>query len=350
MSHVLQPLDGRPTRYGIALPTRVIHAEQCLDEVLHRFTQPALDMVTDSVVFFSAPTMRVLHLNRAACDCLGYSPAHFARMSLLDIAPQANRGHLAEIIRRAMHDAAQEASTQTVYRHRSGPLIPVHCSIRALCILPESLLVAVGRDISIDGVLNSRFLNAEFRDGLTFLPNRAWLWRQLEGEVQRARQSDYQFAVLFVDVDRFKAINDSFGHLAGDQVLQAIARRLRASVRPNDDVARYGGDEFVVLMKNVQIADDVRRIAERIGRFVNAAGKHRKGNVMQAQVTVSVGVAITGGTGTSVADVIDRADRAMYRAKALGRNGRFVMDESTVDLTGVIGTDVGFDGLTRQFE
>jgi diguanylate cyclase (GGDEF)-like protein/PAS domain S-box-containing protein len=327
MSHTLETLDGRPTRRRAPGPNG-IRQPASLDDLTNLCNQAALEMVSESIVFFSAPTSRLVHANRAACRCLGYTRQQLRSMSLLDIAPQATHANLTELWRRAASSANQEARVRTAYRHRSGSLVPVRCSIRALQMQPESILIAMGQDASEPGSMNRRRLSAAFRDSLTLLPNRAWLWRRLEREVRAARRRDYRFAVLFIDVDRFKDINDSYGHLAGDQVLQAIARRLTASVRPNDIVARYGGDEFVVLMKDIHGDKDIRRIVGRIGRCLEAVGKRRGGKEWRARVTVSVGVAICGGQGSSAVDAVERADRAMYRAKALGRNGRFVIDES----------------------
>lgn len=293
----------------------------------HRWNEIALDMVSESVVFFSAPQTRLIHVNRAACQCLGYSQQQLQDLSLLDIAPHANHGKLAEIIRLGLSDTSSAGRIRTVYRHRNGCLIPVHCSIRKLGSSPDSILVAVARtgDTRDDSIQHQPESN--LRDALTRLPNRTWLWRQLERTVRRAKRSDSRFAVFFIDVDRFKAINDTFGHLAGDQGLQAVARRLTTSVRPEDVVARYGGDEFVVIMKDVHSAKHVRRIARRISRCVNAAGTSRGCTKWQARITVSIGVAIGGGRHFSAAEAVDRADRAMYRAKALGRNGQIVIDE-----------------------
>jgi diguanylate cyclase (GGDEF)-like protein/PAS domain S-box-containing protein len=350
MSHALEPLDGRPVRNENPHPKGTRQPELCLDDLTHGFNQIALDMVTESIVLFSAPTTRLIHVNRAACECLGFSQTQLRRMSLLDIAPHANSGTLAEMIRRAMRKATQHERVQTVYRHRGGWLIPVHCSIRALRTFPESLLLAVGQEISTQNCSNPPSVHATFRDSLTLLPNRGWLWRQLECEVLAARRGDYQFAVLFVDIDRFKDINDSFGHLAGDQVLQAVARRLKNNVRTNDDVARYGGDEFVVLLRDVKNAEDICRVVANFGRHVNASGKCPGGEDWRTRVTFSIGVAICGGTGSSAAEAIERADRAMYRAKALGRNGRFVIDESPKDSAQNTGVCSEVAGRIRQFE
>ncbi len=327
MSHTLDTLDGRQNRCR-APDLNTITQPPSLNSLANLCNQAALEMVTESIVFFSAPTSRLVYANRAACRCLGYTGQQLQSMSLMDIAPQATRANLTDFWRRAMSSANQEARVRTVYRHRSGSLVPVRCSIRALRTEPESIFIAVGQDATELGSMNRRRLSDAFRDSLTQLPNRAWLWRRLEREERVARRRDYRFAVLFIDIDRFKVINDSYGHLSGDQVLQTVARRLTASVRPDDVVARYGGDEFVVLMKDVHGDKDIRRITERIGRCLEAVGQRRGGKEWRARVTVSIGVAISGGQGSSAVDAVERADRAMYRAKALGRNGRFIIDES----------------------
>jgi diguanylate cyclase (GGDEF)-like protein/PAS domain S-box-containing protein len=327
MSEALKPLEAAPIKYGNTGAEGIRQLKLRLDHPRHHFTEPILDMVTNWIVFFSARTSRLVLVNRAAADSFGYTQQQLRRMSLLDIAPQATDANLKEIYRRVMMSTNQEARVRTVYRHQSGSLVPARCSIRALRPAAERIWVAVGQEISAGIKMDSPRVTAAFRDSLTLLPNRAWLWRQLEREVRSARQSDYRFAVLFIDVDQFKDINDCYGHLAGDQVLQAVASRLSASIRPNDVVARYGGDEFVVLMKDVAGAKVVRAIAERISRCVNATGKHQGGKGWRARVTVSIGVAISGGPGSSAVYALERADRAMYRAKRLGRGGRFVIDE-----------------------
>lgn len=351
MSQGIESLDAGPVHDAGAHLNGTQEAVPSLDDVTHRISQIALDMVIEPILFFTAPTSRLIHANRAACACLGYSHAELRRMSLLDIAPQANSGQLAEILQRDSLALVDGSSVHTVYRHRSGSLIPIDCTVRPIETSTDKLFVVVGREADAHRRSTSRYVAAALRDSLTELPNRNWLWRQLEREVRAARQYDYQFAVMFIDVDRFKEINDAYGHLAGDQVIQAVARRLKAIVRPSDDISRYGGDEFVVLMKRVQNENDIRRIAERIVRAVDAAGKYQQGKAWRARVTVSIGVAIGGGQCSSATDLIERADRAMYRAKALGRNGQFVIDQWPTDSernTGVRSEDAG--GPISQFE
>jgi diguanylate cyclase (GGDEF)-like protein/PAS domain S-box-containing protein len=323
---MLETLDGLASCRA-SNPSVIDLPDWNLDDLTRLCNQTALEMVTEPIVFLAAQTSRLIHVNRAACHCLGYTRQQVRNLSLLDIAPQATRSSLTELFGRAMGSTNQETRVRTVYRHRNGSMIPVRCCIRALSTMPDWVMVAVGKNCASAVGVRAGRMAGSFRDSLTFLPNREWLWQRLDREVRAARQRDYQFAVLFIDIDCFKDINDSYGHLAGDQVLQAVARRLTESVRPSDAVTRYGGDEFVVLLTDVRGDDDVRRIVERIGGCLEAIGQRRAANEWRTHVTVSIGAAISGGQGESSVDVVERADRAMYRAKALGRNGRFVIDE-----------------------
>jgi diguanylate cyclase (GGDEF)-like protein len=318
MSHALEPVDGRALRYQEAQHVASNEPRPRRDDRAPRWDQVVWDMVTDAVLLFREPSAKLVHVNRAACRCLGYSPPQLLGISLAEIAPQTSCGKLGNRVRSILRGLRAEARARIVFRHRDGLFVPIRCRMRAWRSWPDSLVVVVGE-----------ILDTARRGEITASPNRDGLWRQLQCEARRARRSDYRFAVFFVDVDRFKNINDSFGHLAGDQVLRAVARRLAASIRPADILMRYGGDEFVVLMKDVRQIDDIRQIAQRIVRRLTATVTRHRARERQVPVSVSVGVAICAGRRASAADAIDRADRAMYRAKTLGRNGQFVIDEST---------------------
>ena len=163
-------------------------------------------------------------------------------------------------------------------------------------------------------------------DPLTGLPNRALFVEHLEAALGRARRRHgYLFAVLFLDLDRFKLINDSLGHLAGDLLLTALAKRLAGAVRPDDVVGRFGGDEFAVLLDNVAGPEDGTRVAERILASLRDP-IDLKGS--DAAVSASIGIAFSA-TGYETAETLLRdADTAMYRAKALGRDRFEVFDEA----------------------
>lgn len=166
-----------------------------------------------------------------------------------------------------------------------------------------------------------------YRDALSDLPNREAFMKQLEEAVGRANfnSENNKFAVLFLDCDRFKVINDSLGHAVGDRLIQIVARRLEVCVRPLDMVARLGGDEFVMLLREIKSIDDATVVADRILQQIMQPFRIDGHEVF---VTASIGI-VSSDIGHRRAETILRdADTAMYRAKALGKSRYVVFDES----------------------
>jgi diguanylate cyclase (GGDEF)-like protein len=155
-------------------------------------------------------------------------------------------------------------------------------------------------------------------DPLTQLPNRLLFRDQLSQALQNAAQNDSRGAVLFIDLDHFKKVNDSLGHEAGDQVLSIVAQRLRACVKDGDTVARLGGDEFTVILRNVVDATAVSAVAERIIHSMQASV--RLGG-RDHHVHASIGITLFPADGATIDELLNNADLAMYRAKDLGRGG-----------------------------
>lgn len=160
--------------------------------------------------------------------------------------------------------------------------------------------------------LNDELSEQSLTDALTNLKNRRAFDRLLANEYARTLRTRSPLALLMVDVDHFKAYNDQYGHLAGDQALQAVAAAIKSQARAYDHVARYGGEEFAVILPDTQVAD-TRAVAERIRQAVQALpGLHRP-------VAVSVGAAMAEAK-TDPTDLVNRADQALYQAKQAGRN------------------------------
>ncbi len=184
----------------------------------------------------------------------------------------------------------------------------------------ENTLQELQIEIKTSQELQTKLLESALRDNLTSLPNRALFINRLEQALNRAKlESDYHFAVLFLDCDRFKNINDSLGHLVGDKLLIAIAKRLQTALSPFDTLARLGGDEFGILLENVSDIEMVTSIAERI---INSLNQHFNVSRYQVFVNVSIGVNWGNNNYEKPEYLLRDADTAMYRAKALGR-GRF---------------------------
>lgn len=162
-----------------------------------------------------------------------------------------------------------------------------------------------------------RFRHAAQHDSLTGLPNRSALMRRLHAAIRRQRRRPTErFGVIFVDLDRFKAINDRHGHRIGDLVLDEVGVRLRGCLRDGDMVARIGGDEFVVLLENLQGDDKAQFVAERIRKDLDRPHCIEELNL---RVEASVGVALSSAAHALASEVLEAADRAMYESKRYGR-------------------------------
>jgi diguanylate cyclase (GGDEF)-like protein/PAS domain S-box-containing protein len=181
--------------------------------------------------------------------------------------------------------------------------------------------VLVFRDVGRAHALAHRMFHLALHDSLTELPNRVLLNDRLLQAVRMGERHHKKLAVLFVDLDHFKPINDSLGHATGDALLKSVAKRLREALREVDTVSRHGGDEFVILLPEIEAASDAALVAEKVlGRL--AAPHLIKGH--ELHVTASIGISIYPDHGRMAEILVNRADLAMYEAKKSGgRNYRF---------------------------
>ena len=177
--------------------------------------------------------------------------------------------------------------------------------------------VIVFRDVIVSRERRLQMLHLAEHDALTDLPNRLLLNDRLARAIALARRYGRRLAVLFLDCDRFKHINDTLGHATGDQVLRSVARRLTTCVRESDTVSRHGGDEFLVLLSEVDQPEDAGLIAEKI---VSSIGEPHQVAGHELALTASVGIALYPEDGQDAQSLIMRADTAMYHAKNTGRN------------------------------
>jgi diguanylate cyclase len=194
----------------------------------------------------------------------------------------------------------------------------------------ENLIVAVVHSLTIAEAAERAAIQLSFkaeRDFLTGLPNRALLTDRLAQSIELARRHRKRVALMFLDLDHFKEINDSLGHSVGDQLLQSAARRLEACVRHSDTVSRHGGDEFVVLLPEVEAAQDAARAAKKLLKAMvepHFIEDHR------LNITLSIGISIYPDDGDEAETVLSNADIAMYHAKRGGGNNfrRFTQEMS----------------------
>jgi diguanylate cyclase (GGDEF)-like protein len=190
----------------------------------------------------------------------------------------------------------------------------------------ESRVVVAHEEITTRKLAEERLLHDAFHDALTGLPNRALFMDRLECAIKRAkRQEHYTFAVLFLDFDSFKVVNDSLGHVAGDELLVAISQRLQAVVRRGDTLTRLGGDEFAILADGLKDVMDVVLLAERIREDLKTPFHLGPNEIF---ITASIGIALGSKMSDKPEDLLRDADTAMYHAKSSGKGRHVVFDPS----------------------
>ncbi|TCJ11522.1 diguanylate cyclase [Parasulfuritortus cantonensis] len=258
---------------------------------------------------------RLLDTNDAGCAMLGYSRQEMLRMHLADIEADSSpvealqRNH--EVRRRG------HALFETRHRRRDGSVIDVEVSTTYLDI-QGGVLVTFFRDITERKQSELQIRQLAYYDTLTNLPNRRLLLDRFSHAIAQARRFQRALAVMFLDLDRFKQVNDSLGHDAGDELLRQVAKRLTGCVRAGDTVARPGGDEFVVLLAEIAHPHDAELIAEKIIATFHEAFPIQDQTV---RITTSIGIAVYPVDGTDdVQELMKKADMAMYSAKEAGRN------------------------------
>jgi len=274
----------------------------------------------------ASPEGRWLEVNRALCDLLGY-PAHELRaLTLDDLTYLEDRagGHLS---RAPLGTGDRDARVrETRLLHKQGRVIWVQLHVSPVGGpdgQPRQTLVQA-LDITARKDAQDQLDHAAHHDALTGLPNRRLFDARLAQAVERARGQAALLAVLFLDLDGFKGVNDTWGHAMGDRVLQAVAQRLRAQVREGDTVARLGGDEFLILLPHLTAEREARGVAEAlrvaVGEIVVIEGQ-------TIQLGASIGVSLCPTTTSDPTALVRRADEALYRVKGRGKNNYAVYTE-----------------------
>jgi diguanylate cyclase (GGDEF)-like protein/PAS domain S-box-containing protein len=247
--------------------------------------------------------------NPALLALLGYSLEEvLGRPTLEFVAPD----HVDQVT--AVMRSGAETSYESVVLDRNGGRIPVEFIVRSMAYGGEQLRMAIVRDIRDRRAAQERINFLAHNDALTGLPNRTTFVEQVERQLGFERQRP--LALLFIDLDNFKRVNDSLGHLAGDRLLQTVGARISATLRTSDLVARFGGDEFIVMLSGatprLQVEDVARKLLASIQLPVELDQR-------MISISASVGIAMFPDDGGKALDLLKHADSAMYLAKARGR-------------------------------
>ena len=274
-----------------------------------------IDKATNEIYILNYDTNRYLYVNQGACKNLGYSRDELLQMDVFDINPNLTLAQTLEL-KTAAQGRAFITNTSR-HRRKDGSTYPVHALIQHIDYQGHNAYMIIDTDMTEIEAAREALKQQAYYDHLTGLPNRILFNDRLEQALRKARRSGKKTAVLFIDYDHFKQVNDTFGHDMGDKVLVALAGRLKKHLRFGDTLARMSGDEFLVLLEGIGRSEEmielVQRIAEAEMRPVSVDGQ-------EFHLTCSIGCALSPMDGEEAETLIRHADMAMYHAKQAGRN------------------------------
>ncbi len=254
---------------------------------------------------------------------VGHSLESMVGRPALDFVAPEQRPVVAEVMA-----AGRETRYETAVLHREGHAIPVEFIVRTMLVRGELQRMTIVRDIRDRLDAQARIRHLAHHDALTGLPNRAAFIERAGQLLDEARLLGRRLAVLFVDLDHFKRVNDSLGHPVGDTLLRTVAGRITGTLREADLVSRFGGDEFVLLLQGPA---SEAAVAEVAGKLVAAVGAPLEVSGVSISVTPSIGVALFPAHGQTAEELIKHADTAMYVAKARGRAGHEFFRQAMAD-------------------
>ncbi|MDZ4201777.1 MAG: ABC transporter substrate-binding protein [Gallionella sp.] len=278
--------------------------------------------VADMAIIATNEQGLISEANSCACLMFGYSMQEMIGMPVHQLLPPNLRPHHAELMRgfvdgEETERRMAERNNITGYR-KDGSFFPLEASIAKFRSGDAWTLVVTMRDVTERKRAEEDMLWRATHDALTGLPNRALIRERLTNALLRSQRQGLSVALLFVDLDGFKLVNDTHGHDAGDALLKTIASRLIEQVRPGDTVARLAGDEFVILCEQLEQPLTISALAERINQALRQPVEHQG---MSLFVSASIGIAVGHGSTHSTDDMLRSADSAMYAVKEKGRDG-----------------------------
>ena len=307
-------------------------------------------------VIVTDPEQRILRVNKAFTHSLGYSNAEMLGKTFALLKSERDTEVYFSAIQQALRRVGKWAG-EIWSRRKNGEVFPQWVNINAVYDATGEIIyfVATLSDITLRKAAEEQIRQLAFFDPLTELPNRRLLMDRLQRALATSERNKRTGALLFIDLDNIKTLNDTRGHDKGDLLLCQAARRLSGCIRDCDTVARLGGDEFLVVLENldgslVTAAADVRAVGEKIVAALNQP--YQLGD-FDFNCTASVGIALYSGVGLSVDELLKQADLAMYQAKASGRNGLRFFDpamQAVVNARAALEADLRLAIVHQQFE
>jgi diguanylate cyclase (GGDEF)-like protein/PAS domain S-box-containing protein len=325
---VTQDFGNATHAFFIAIKQDITERKQ-IEQALRQAEEKYRAIFEDAVVgmFQSTPEGRYSNVNPAMAHMLGYNSPQELIASVTDIAHQVYVDSKSrEELTRLLREQGMVKNFECAVYRKDGSKMWFSANVRA--VSENGVLVGyegTNEDITARRVAEERVQFLAYYDALTGLPNRTLLQDRVTKALAAARRQNHQVALLFLDLDGFKIINDSLGHAVGDLFLQEFAERLKTWAREQDTVARVGGDEFLIVLTGIRDAADAAVTAERL---INSMTAEFLVQGHSLRISCSIGVSIFPKHGTDCETLIKNADAAMYGAKDGGRNNfRFFSDE-----------------------
>jgi diguanylate cyclase (GGDEF)-like protein/PAS domain S-box-containing protein len=269
---------------------------------------------------------KIISINPAFESLFGYNSQQAIGRDLDDlITNQSNRAEAASYTYQVLRG---EAINRTARRQRAnGSPVDVEIFGVPVMVSQEQIgILALYHDITERMSAEEQLRYLATHDMLTRIPNRSLFYDRLGHALELTRRNNHQMGVLFLDLDGFKNINDTFGHIRGDQVLEMVAARLKTTIRRSDTVARFGGDEFSIILERIRSSGDATTVANKILEAISRPFliEHR-----EVKLHASIGISISPEDGFDPEILLKKADAAMYRAKQLGKNNYQFFDQVT---------------------
>lgn len=272
---------------------------------------------------------KFVRVNQAFCKTLGYTSLELLERTWADLIHPEDLATFQALKQDLRGGKISDFQIENRFLTKDGRLVYGILQLSLVRDADGTPLHLIGQlmDITQRKQVEEQLLYGTLHDPLTDLPNRTLLMERLELAHKRTlRHPDSLFALLFIDLDRFKVVNDSLGHQVGDQLLIAVARKLEKLVRPTDTVARLGGDEFIILLESIQSINDAIRIAQRLSYELELPLQLKERQVF---TNASIGIALSSSEYNRGAELLRDADIAMYRAKEKGK-GRYEVFDSVM--------------------
>lgn len=319
--YIIKPFDERELHTAIEMAIYKHQAECKMKESEERY-RTLVELSPEAIALQSSD--KLVYINPAGIKLLGAeSPAELLSRPLTDfVHPDFVENFRAREL--CLKETQQSALKEEKFVRADGVVMDVEVIMAAVTYQGMPAIQTIIRDITARKRAEEQLVHNALHDSLTNLPNRALFMDHLQMAVSHTkRRKSYHFALLFVDLDRFKAINDRLGHAIGDELLLALALRLETCVRVGDTLARLGGDEFTILLDGINDHGDARRVGERIQEVLSMPFKLAG---QELTMSVSIGIALSDAGENTAEELLRDADTAMYRAKSLGKGQYQVFD------------------------